>query len=345
MALSPISIPPITTVAELSNTVTFILNNLINAINNSKPDRDQDINGKRLTNVGFPSQPSDAVNITYLDNRLRKQFSHLKNSTIQFVNSQLEDGVQSIVGTHLERGSYDPLHIANGSLFYETDRTTFYQVQNGIWIWVNGLFIEELANIPTDLGADDEGFLFYASDYAHTWRWDGSAWAYAPGDRVSGEFAYFSADPGVGWAMCDGSSVTRTLTDATTASITLPDAQGVYIKAAAAYSNATVLASAPTLTGSVTSASAGTPSGTVTSTFAGGSVATGPPSATTLITQGTSGSVSVASSGHTHDVSLAGTVASTFVGDPLTAHNHTDTFAVDDDGEPTHINIPLYFRL
>lgn len=199
-----------------------------------------------------------------------------------------------IKDTHANRidpNKYPATKYPLNSVFYESDRRVYYHVVlvNGVKTWVLlpdlGVMRDVLANKPTDLGANDVGFLFHATDYNHIWRWYGSGWQYAPGDRVSGEIAWFTENPGVGWALCDGSNVTRTKSDATTASVTLPNlTTGVYPKGGSTYTGNVNAAVAPTLSGStgagtphshtfsVTSSavSAGTPSGTVSQpTFTG----------------------------------------------------------------------------
>ena len=153
-------------------------------------------------------------------------------------------------GTHADRidDKNDPAQYRPGTWFYETDRTVLYQVRivgsDPVWVYVAGTMRGlAVTDKPTDLGTYDTGFLFYAADYAHTWRWTGSTWQYAPGDRASGEIAWFTVDPGTGWALCNGTPTFRTLPNATTAAITPPNLITAYAKGAAAYSPTVVPAS------------------------------------------------------------------------------------------------------
>lgn len=60
-------------------------------------------------------------------------------------------------------------------------------------------------NTKPTLAVGDAGFLFYATDYQHLYRWSGTAWAYAPGDDGSGYFGFWSEAPTTGfWQLCDG---------------------------------------------------------------------------------------------------------------------------------------------
>src|SRR4030095_11853469 len=216
-----------------------------------------------------------------------------------------------------------------GAFYWETDRTVLYQAAwdpngNPAWVYVSGTMRDVLANKPADLDANDIGFLFYGTDYAHTWRWTALAsytdlvigstatqltsvahpftaahvgrilnitggagftvdryeivsvagstatmdravgtasstagkgiltgWEYAPGDRASGEIAWFTAAPGTGWALSNGTAVTRTTATAGTAAVATPNLIGAYAKGAAAYTGAVVPASAPGLSGSI----------------------------------------------------------------------------------------------
>lgn len=129
---------------------------------------------------------------------------------------------------HFPAGSYP-----TGTLFFETDRTVIYIVQAGAWVWWSGAMADVLANQPTDLGADDVGFPFQATDYKHLFRWGGAA------------FAFDSNDPGSGWlvvdhpgffltnglyGLCDGSTYAVAQTDATTMPVTPAVAANTYIR-------------------------------------------------------------------------------------------------------------------
>src|SRR4029434_5243236 len=76
-----------------------------------------------------------------------------------------------------------------------------------------------------------------------------TGWEYAPGDRTSGEIAWFTAAPGTGWALSDGGAGTRTTATAGTAAFTTPNLIGAYPKGAAAYTGAVVPAANGTVSG------------------------------------------------------------------------------------------------
>lgn len=90
--------------------------------------------------------------------------------------------VQSIVDTHAARPGYPASNYDVGSFYYETDRNALYQIQRpggvNTWIWVWDNMYEPIASQPSDLGTNDEGFLFYCTDALaeYVYRWSGSAW-------------------------------------------------------------------------------------------------------------------------------------------------------------------------
>ena len=115
---------------------------------------------------------------------------------INTIKNQLGGGTANY-GTHaLKPGPAVPV---TGSLYYETDRTVLYQTllhfSTPIWQYVAGGMVGTLAGLPTDLGTADAGFLYYATDYYHLYRWSGAAWAFAAGTESSGMIS--AAVPGI----------------------------------------------------------------------------------------------------------------------------------------------------
>lgn len=98
-----------------------------------------------------------------------------------------------------------------------------------------------LGDAPTNLTADDVGYLYtVTSPYYHTVRWTGAAWDWLDGDRP-GRFAYYQADPGGGWQLCDGTVTDQLTVGATlgTAALTAPNVGADRIlKTSAAYTGA-----------------------------------------------------------------------------------------------------------
>lgn len=133
----------------------------------------------------------------------------------------------------------------------DADRVTSPSGAGHYWRYVSGTYRDTLANIPAGLGLDHTGFLFHATNYLRTFRWTGSAWEYASGERLAKEIIWYPGTlPASGWALCDGGSVTVTLADATTTSFTTPDLTGQYLKGGV-YTGSVETAVAPTLSGTI----------------------------------------------------------------------------------------------
>lgn len=126
-------------------------------------------------------------------------------------------------GTHAERLATDASTYPDGTLFVETDRSSTYVVYNSAWQFYFGLFDCLQANLPTDLSTEDGGFLAFITDYLHLLQWTGSAWRWGPGESGSGEVSAFLANPGTGWALCNGSTVDQMNPDGTITAVALPD--------------------------------------------------------------------------------------------------------------------------
>jgi hypothetical protein len=250
-------------------------------------------------------------------------------------------------GTHAERVSptdpkYDPANFRPGTWFYETDRKILYQVRivgsDPVWVYVAGTMRDILSNIPTDLGPNvthptvDTGFLFNATDYLHTWRWTGTTWEYAPGDRASGEIAWFTADPGTGWKLCNGTATTRTTATAGTAAFTTPNLIGCYAKGGSVYTGGVVAASIGSLSG-VTLDPAGDHSHTINTFLTDGN---GTGVAVQAYASGTP--ANVAALAHQHYVSSGPSTTTNGV------HTHTVSGGSVTGGEPTHVDLLPYYR-
>jgi hypothetical protein len=67
---------------------------------------------------------------------------------------------------------------AAGTGFFETDRNVIYISNPSLqWRYAAGVHQAAYADIPSDLGTLDAGFIFYATDQSNAYIWDGSAWA------------------------------------------------------------------------------------------------------------------------------------------------------------------------
>lgn len=88
-------------------------------------------------------------------------------------------------GLHVERvgatavTGLDPRSVPDGGLYVETDRASIYESRfvskAQVWVFVLGRMQGLLTARPVDLGMNDVGFLFVATD-ALDYRWSGTAW-------------------------------------------------------------------------------------------------------------------------------------------------------------------------
>lgn len=224
-----------------------------------------------------------------------------------------------------------------GSLLWQKDRSTLYQVEADgdahLWKYRLGRMRGVLAGMPTDLGANDEGFEYYATDYEHVYRWTGSAWTFGDTDEGSKFFRDFAGTPNKGkWQLCDGSTVNYAKADGTTASFTTPDlTAGVYRKSAAAYTGTVNAATDGTASGSTDAEASHTHSVTIPGETTSG------PSATVGAASG--GGVTVAHASHAHTTS-GGTVSSA----AGSSHDHTLSSVTVSGSEPANCEVLTYFR-
>lgn len=176
---------------------------------------------------------------------------------------------------------------------------------------------------PRGLRQNDAGYIYEATDYKRRFRWTGTAWEYAPGERLTREIIWYPGTLPSGWALCDGSSVTVTAANATTGSFTTPDLTGQFVKGGT-YDGSVVGASTPAITGATASDGNHThnvsASGTAAATanVAGSNVA--------------AGAFSLDVTAHTHAVSVTGAT------DSQGAHAHgAGTLALSGSAEPAHV--------
>jgi hypothetical protein len=81
-------------------------------------------------------------------------------------------------GPHKVRLAVQLSTVADGSLWFETDRTVYYQYEStvGAWVWTTGTMFALIASRPADLGINDVGFLFQDTTPGSLYRWSGSGW-------------------------------------------------------------------------------------------------------------------------------------------------------------------------
>lgn len=168
------------------------------------------------------------------------------------------------------------------------------------WLWYSGVFNTTVGSFPTDLTANDTGFLAYEqATYFHMVTWTGTGWKRGAGDTEHADsFHEFGGAPtDGGWHSCDGSTQAFFVytTPNTVGSRVLPNLASTpaYAKGGSTYSPTITAATLPTVTTTVPPASA--------PTVGTGSVLNGTGSPTTVI-------VSVTGGGGGGGVNIPGTV-------------------------------------
>ena len=116
-------------------------------------------------------------------NSLQGQVAALTPATSGLAGAITKNG-QVVYGTHSQRTQNASPSTLLASLFVEIDRgNVVYEAQNitagnAQWVFVSGIYGAALAQEPTDLGVNDAGFLFFATDTRVLSRWSGSAGGY-----------------------------------------------------------------------------------------------------------------------------------------------------------------------
>ena len=143
-------------------------------------------------------------------------------------------------------GNFEELEASFASLqvWLGTLSSNFQAIQAAV-LTGNIIVSATRANVPTTLALGDEGRIYYVTDFDQFVRWSGTAWQFMGG--TNGYIAHFSAAPGTGWALCDGSTVAKLVVGAaalTTTNVVLPNLTGTeaYLKTAASYTGTPVAA-------------------------------------------------------------------------------------------------------
>lgn len=230
---------------------------------------------------GVQGVPRQVADTTFQLWRLIKDLDSGASAAIAALGSQSSlTGAVVIQNTHVNKVLYPPANYALGSFYWETDRTVLYMNQTvkaaNTWVYITGTMRGLLAELPSDLGNDDAGFLFEVTDYAHVLVWR-SGWNFFGNDSSN----YFvdgtaSAPSPVGWHACDGTTVQFLKSDGTLGSTVLPDCIGTarFVKSGASYDGSLVPATGGTITGNTASAFTGASTGATTAEAAGGSPTT-----------------------------------------------------------------------
>lgn len=145
-----------------------------------------------------------------------------------------QNGVwQYLGGIYLSSATDRPADLGNadlGAVFQQHD----YANGNLQWWWTganwyaDGVQRGAIASLPAASNAL-AGSYYEATDYDRVYLCTGAAWVDAPGEPTRGQVGLFTADPGTGWQVCDGSTVTRSTSAGGTTSVTVPNLTVGYI--------------------------------------------------------------------------------------------------------------------
>jgi len=159
-------------------------------------------------------------------------FSYPWVKWFQALETLRSKSAQFFFGSHAQRANLNAARYPNGSVFFESDRTVFYVIINGVWTYLTGSMATDQNDLPGDLGTADAGFLVYITDYNHQLTWNGFGFQWAPGEVGGGYSVPFvtAPNPVTGWHVCDGSTVLQLQPDGTTVSTTIPNTAGAYFR-------------------------------------------------------------------------------------------------------------------
>ncbi len=171
------------------------------------------------------AKPADltATDIGYL------WFSQDRGTLLRWTGATWKWEVGTYAANFASRPTAGTLSAASGVLFAATDLgSQLWRFVGGgpLWQYAGGgePTRDTLVNITGGLASEDEGYLFDATDYDRVYRWNGSAYADAPGQPARYGITLYDGAPDTnGWALCDGATVDVSQPDGTETSLVLPD--------------------------------------------------------------------------------------------------------------------------
>jgi hypothetical protein len=120
-----------------------------------------------------------------------------------------------IQDTHANRVLYPAVDYPLGSFYIETDRTDVVYVNQltsgaNAWVYLSGMMRNTYANRPTDLIANDAGFLFENTGPGYIYRWSGTAWVALQFWIPYGTIEQFGSEPILQLLRANGNPGART---------------------------------------------------------------------------------------------------------------------------------------
>jgi hypothetical protein len=210
-----------------------------------------------VTRPFFPDQPAntvvESVPWEVWFRQLKRKFDTVASATVAATQVIRE-------GSHSGRVALNPADYPH-TLYIETDRNRIvYESDGAHWHWFAGTMATTLgvgiALLGATLGSFDTGLLAYDAAYDRTFKWTGLVFLEINARDRSIHMCAETPES-AGYALCDGSSVTRSRPDGSTYSWATPNLSGLYPKFGSAYTGMPNAAVPPTIHASI-------PAGTLT---------------------------------------------------------------------------------
>ena len=134
-----------------------------------------------------------------------------------------------LIGSSANLAATNPLLYGAGSLFLATNTGAIFVNTGSNWNTAfPGVRAGALGSLTGSLAAIDAGFIYQATDYGHSYRWNGNAYNFAPGDASAYIVAAANGTPPQGglWFACNGANATVAQDGGSTATVTTPDLNG-----------------------------------------------------------------------------------------------------------------------
>jgi hypothetical protein len=149
--------------------------------------RNIDLKGRRIINAGQAADGQDYVTRFELEEALADVEAHAPDTLSPAASGQPPT---ILYGLHDDRTALAIQRLAEGTLFYETDRAAIYQLQDdgtGVieWWLVMCRPLRTADAKPGDLGNNDAGFTWFDQVEGIYWRWSGGVWNYYIGSYVN----------------------------------------------------------------------------------------------------------------------------------------------------------------
>jgi len=130
--------------------------------------------------LATPATPLSTTQVSEVRRIVSSQLVTVLNTVNNITQNIINNfaGNATLVGSHnLRLTTYGAASQPVGTLFYETDRHVLYVIEPtpNHWQFVAGVMLGAYGSEPADLGSNDAGFLYFATDTEEFFIWDGTA--------------------------------------------------------------------------------------------------------------------------------------------------------------------------